>query len=93
MDSFDYKDIIFTEFLWLCFKIPFTGLKVKNRKIDFLACQQIAHVLIELFHIDCFNAFEVIISILVFRCFLPIYEIIIYRNRVWMKPVHSELNG
>ena len=92
MDPLDHENILFSEFLRHGRTHPLSGLKIKNRKINFFSVQKILHIPIELLHIDRFQTFKIIIAICITGRQLPIHKIIIHCDRMRDHPIDAQLD-
>ena len=93
MNSFNNKDIVFSQLFEITLIFPLTGHKIELWKFHPLSCKEFTHIMIELFNINRLKTFKVIIAIWLSWSFFPVHKIIIYCNGMWCQTMCTKLNG
>ena len=93
MDSLHHEDGVVVESELLTAFHALSQGKIVAWKFDFLSFQQQSDMLLEKFDVERLNVFVVEVSALIFRCVLPIHEIIVERDELRHEPVGHELHG
>ena len=93
MNPLNDQNVIGSQLLRMIIVFSFSGLKIKYREVYFLSPHECFHIGIEFLNINSFQALKIIIPVLISRGMLSVHEIIIYRNRMRLETVDSQLYG
>ena len=91
MDALDYENVFRPQCLIIALVLPLTGFKIKAGKFHGFSRQQIEHIFVKLFYVDRFQAFKVIVPVFVPGRILPVYKIIVQRDRMGRQPISAQL--
>ena len=93
VNAFHEQDITFLEFEFLAQVFPLALDKVVGRHIDFLAGEQVGHVLVELFQVEGIKRLVVIVTGLVARRAVTVHEIVVKFNNLRYNIVCNQLDS
>ena len=78
VNAFDHQNILLSELHIMSVIFPFSGLEIKRRKFNPLACKQLFQIMVKKFHIQRFQAFIIRLSFCVQRCIHTVLKVIIH---------------
>ena len=93
VDAFNNQNILRSELQIIPFVFTKACFKVKTGHFHPFSRQQIRHILIEFFHINGFQTFEIIVALFVQRRLIPVYEIIVHRDGMRYQAMGFQLDG
>ena len=93
VDALDDKDVVLSQLQIVSSVLTLANLEIEGWQLHPLPRQKLYHIIIELLHVNGFQAFKIVVPVLVPGCLLPVHEIIVQGDRPGHLSHSPQLDG